>query len=53
MDAVPAEGPEIDQNQNDASKNQAIKLEFNNADGEHSLPERLLLTILLIDVRQT
>jgi hypothetical protein len=53
MNAVPAEGPDIDQNHNDASKNQAIKIEFNNADGEHSLPIRLLLRTLLINIRQT
>jgi hypothetical protein len=43
MNAVLAEGPETDQNHNDVSKNQpiknqTIKIEFNNADGEHPLP---------------
>jgi hypothetical protein len=53
MNAVPAEGPEIEQNHNDVSKNQAIKIEFNNADGEHPLSIRLLPTILLTNVRKT
>lgn len=36
MDAVPAGDPETDQSNNDASKNQSIKIEFNDADGENS-----------------